>query len=131
MSFGLIFDFKIDPTRNNVSRVTTAAQVIEQPWFLDAINYKKPIDLFLVIGHNPVQGRQSTFSTYYEAIRKLKPDTPIQVFGGHRHERDFVVYDSKATGLASGIYDPFFPVTFTDTQKVGTVRLSVGYRSQG
>jgi hypothetical protein len=131
MSFGFIFDFKVSSRKNDVSRVTTAAQVIKQQWFLDAINYTEPIDLFLVIGHNPVQGPESTFSTYIEAIRKLRPNIPIQIFGGHRHIRDFAVYDSRATGLASGIMISSLSGELSLThKKVDTVRLWVGFQSQ-
>ena len=34
----------------------------------------------------------------------MRPNVPIQVFGGHTHVRDFVVYDGMATGLESGRY---------------------------
>jgi hypothetical protein len=40
--------------------------------------------------------------TVFKAIRSIKPDVPIQAFGGHTHIRDFIVYDNKATGLESG-----------------------------
>ena len=42
--------------------------------------------------------------TYYEAIRKAQPKTPIQVFGGHSHIRDFAIYDQMTTALESGRY---------------------------
>jgi hypothetical protein len=38
----------------------------------------------------------------YNTIRELRPDIPIQAFGGHTHIRDFFVYDDKTTGLESG-----------------------------
>lgn len=34
----------------------------------------------------------------------MKPDTPIQIFGGHTHIRDFAVYDDKTTAMESGRY---------------------------
>lgn len=40
----------------------------------------------------------------FNAIRAVRPDTPIQIFGGHSHIRDFAVYDDKATALESGRY---------------------------
>ncbi|KAF2493009.1 ser/Thr protein phosphatase family [Lophium mytilinum] len=103
MAFGVLFDFK---GNSNVSKVITAKNLTEEKWFLDAINYPKPIDLFLVIGHNPVRANAttSTFGTLFSTIRNLRPDIPVQGFGGHTHIRDFTVYDNKATGMESGRY---------------------------
>lgn len=101
MAFGVIFDFK---GNSNVSRITTAADLVKEQWFLDTINYDKPIDLFVLIGHNPVRTSEpsSTFGLIYQTIRKLRPEVPLQAFGGHTHIRDFVVYDDKSTGLEPG-----------------------------
>lgn len=103
MSFGVLYDFT---GNSNVSRVIKAADLVKERWFLDAIQYPEPIDLFLVIGHNPVRPTAggSTFGTLYKAIRGLRPDTPIQAFGGHTHIRDFAIFDEKSTGLESGRY---------------------------
>ena len=103
MAFGVLFDFT---GNSNVSKVIKAADMVQQPWFSQAVNFTKPIDLFMVIGHNPVRTTvsSSTFGTVVGAIRKLRPDVPIQGFGGHTHIRDFVVYDNKATGLEAGRY---------------------------
>lgn len=103
MAFGVLFDFT---GNSNVSKVIKAKDMVVEPWFLQAVNSTKPIDLFVVIGHNPVRTTvsSSTFGTVFSAIRKLRPDVPIQGFGGHTHIRDFVVYDNKATGLEAGRY---------------------------
>lgn len=103
MAFGVLFDFT---GNSNVSKVIKASSLVQESWFLNAINYTKPIDLFVVIGHNPVRTNvsSSTFGTLFSTIRKMRPDVPIQAFGGHTHIRDFVVYDNKATGLESGRY---------------------------
>ncbi|KAF6804194.1 ser thr protein phosphatase [Colletotrichum musicola] len=103
MAFGVLFDFT---GNSNASVVTKAAAMVKQPWFLDAINYSEPIDLFLVVGHNPARPTQSssTLKTVFDAIRAVKPDTPVQFFGGHTHIRDFAVFDDKSTGLESGRY---------------------------
>jgi 2',3'-cyclic-nucleotide 2'-phosphodiesterase (5'-nucleotidase family) len=103
MAFGVLFDFT---GNSNVSKVIKAAELVQQPWFQNAINYTEPIDLFMIIGHNPVRTTvsSSTFGTIFSAIRKVRPNVPIQGFGGHTHIRDFVVYDNKATGLESGTY---------------------------
>lgn len=103
MAFGFLYDFT---GNSNVSRVITARDSVNSTWFTNAVNYPQPIDLFVVLGHNPprptVSG--STFGTIYNAIRQMRPDVPIQVFGGHTHVRDFVVYDDMATGIESGRY---------------------------
>lgn len=103
MSFGFLYDFT---GNSNVSRVIAARESVNSTWFKNAVNYPEPVDLFLVLGHNPprptVSG--STFGTIYNAIRQMRPTVPIQVFGGHTHVRDFVVYDDMATGLESGRY---------------------------
>ncbi|KAF2853728.1 hypothetical protein T440DRAFT_487046 [Plenodomus tracheiphilus IPT5] len=103
MAFGVLFDFT---GNSNVSKVIKAAEMVQQPWFQAAVNYTKPIDLFVVIGHNPVRTTvsSSTIGTVFKAIRSIKPNVPIQAFGGHTHIRDFTVYDNKATGLESGRY---------------------------
>ncbi|KAL8846901.1 MAG: hypothetical protein Q9221_008042 [Calogaya cf. arnoldii] len=103
MAFGVLFDFT---GNSNVSKVIKTSDLVKESWFLDAIKYPQPIDLFVVIGHNPIRpsARTSTFGTLYNTIRGLRPNIPIQTFGGHTHIRDFVVYDTISTGLASGQY---------------------------
>ena len=80
MSYGLLFDFK---GNSNASKVTPAGDVVKQDWFTKSLA-KKPIDLFVVIGHNPTNTSvsSSTMGTIYKAIRAARPDIPIQVFGG-------------------------------------------------
>lgn len=101
MAFGVLFDFT---GNSNVSKVIKAADMVQEHWFQQAVNFTEPIDLFVVTGHNPVRANvsSSTMGTVFKAIRSMKPDAPIQVFGGHTHIRDFTVYDNKATGLESG-----------------------------
>jgi 2',3'-cyclic-nucleotide 2'-phosphodiesterase (5'-nucleotidase family) len=79
--------------------------MVKQKWFIDAVNYEKPIDVFVVLGHNPIRSNPSlgTLELVFQEIRKRKPDTPIQIFGGHTHIRDFIVYDDKSTGLEAGM----------------------------
>lgn len=103
MTFGVIFDFT---GNSNASKVITAKDMIKQQWFIDALNFDQPIDLFLLIGHNPVRrtASTSTFGLLHDTIRAARPDTPIQAFGGHSHVRDFTVYDDMSTGLESGRY---------------------------
>lgn len=86
MAFGVLYDFT---GNSNVSKVIKAADLVKEPWFLSAIDYEKPIDLFVVIGHNPIQttGGPSTLGLVYKTIRDIRPDVPIQTFGGHFHVR--------------------------------------------
>lgn len=51
MAFGVLFDFT---GNSNVSKVIKAADMVQQSWFTNAVNHAN-IDLFLVIGHNPVR----------------------------------------------------------------------------
>ncbi|PWY64522.1 hypothetical protein BO70DRAFT_366958 [Aspergillus heteromorphus CBS 117.55] len=83
----------------NNTRVQRVEDTIKQAWFQEAIRDKE-VDLFLVIGHAPV--RSIEYDAIYREIRGIRWDTPIQFFGGHYHIRDYVRYDSKAYGLASG-----------------------------
>ena len=105
MTFGVLYDFT---GNSNVSKVTKATTMVQQQWFLDAVNYTEPIDLFLLIGHNPVRTTDyaNTLGLVHNTIRSLKPNTPIQVFGGHSHIRDFQVYDESSTALESGMFSP-------------------------
>ena len=103
MAFGVLYDFT---GNTNVTKVIKAADLVKESWFASAVNYTQPIDLFLVLGHNPIRPTAggSTFGTIYNAIRKARPNVPIQSFGGHTHIRDFVVFDEMSTGLESGRY---------------------------
>jgi hypothetical protein len=102
MAMGFLYDFT---GNSNASKVIKAADAIKEPWFATAVNYTEPIDLFILMGHNPLRkGSGSTLTTIQQAIRASRPDVPIQIFGGHTHIRDFAVYDSGSTGIESGRY---------------------------
>lgn len=81
MAFGVLYNFT---GNSNVSRITPASQMVKQPWFLEAVNFTEPIDLFLLVGHNPARRNvsSSTWGVVYDTIRSIKPTTPIQIFGG-------------------------------------------------
>jgi 2',3'-cyclic-nucleotide 2'-phosphodiesterase (5'-nucleotidase family) len=102
MAFGVLFDFT---GNSNASVITKAADMVKESWFTNAVNHKN-VDAFVVIGHNPIKLNNSgnTLQTVYKAIRAMKPDTPIEMFGGHTHIRDFAVYDDKSVALESGRY---------------------------
>lgn len=85
MAFGVIFDFN----RTAPIRITTAANLTKQKWFQEAVQ-KKPIDLFVLIGHNPLKNSidgTSTIDTLLKYIQGARPNIPVQVFGGHSHVR--------------------------------------------
>ncbi|KAJ5764865.1 hypothetical protein N7520_004424 [Penicillium odoratum] len=105
MAFGVI----LDVTNNNKSmtRIQPAADMIKEDWFNEAIN-RTDIDLFVLIGHNPVKpgiaGGESTYPLLMQTLRSKRPDIPVQGFGGHTHRRDFYIYDPKSSAIESGKY---------------------------
>ncbi|KIH92990.1 Ser/Thr protein phosphatase family protein [Sporothrix brasiliensis 5110] len=103
MAFGVLFDFT---GNTNFSKVIPASEMVKQSWFTDAINTNEPVDLFLLIGHNIARPSTSgsTFQVVHNAIRAIHTTTPIQIFGGHSHVRDFAVVDEASTALESGRY---------------------------
>lgn len=127
MAFGILFDFTL---HSNVSRVTTAAELVKQQWFLDAVDFDQPIDLFLLLGHNPARttAPTNTFALVHQTIRSRRPDTPVQIFGGHSHVRDFQVYDDRTTAMESGEQPPLAVVAPLTRPQVATVRRWDGSR---
>ncbi|KAI1761394.1 Metallo-dependent phosphatase-like protein [Hypoxylon sp. FL1150] len=103
MAFGVLFDFT---GNTNVTKVIPAKTMVTQQWFQDALNHPEPVDIFIVLGHNPARGGNtgSTFPIVFDAIRAVHSYTPIQFLGGHSHIRDFAVFDSSSTSLESGRY---------------------------
>ena len=98
VAFGFLFDF----TGNaNNTVVQPVGETIKQNWFQDAIQDRE-VDLFLVAGHVGI--RSDEYLKIYRAIRKEQWDTPIMLFGGHTHLRDYKKYDEKAYALESGRY---------------------------
>ena len=81
--------------------------MVKESWFTEALaDKKKPVDLFVLFGHNPTRASDysSTFQIVWDEIRAQHPKTPIQIFGGHSHIRDFAVYDESSVGIESGRY---------------------------
>jgi hypothetical protein len=105
MAFGVI----LDATNNNkdMTRIQPAAEMIQEDWFKDAVN-RQDIDLFVLIGHNPVKPgipkSESSFPLLMETLRKMRPEIPVQGFGGHTHRRDFHIYDPMSSAIESGKY---------------------------
>jgi hypothetical protein len=114
MAFGVLFDMT---DNNKIIRITKASDLVQQQWFVDAVNYSEPVDIYLIIGHNPARPERSpsTLLTVQRAIRRLKPNIPIQIHGGHSHLRDFVVYDDSSTALEPG---KLIEVTFSTVETI-------------
>jgi 2',3'-cyclic-nucleotide 2'-phosphodiesterase (5'-nucleotidase family) len=99
MAFAFIFNFT---GNSNATVVTPVGDAVKQSWFQQQVK-RTDIDMFLVAGH--ITLRNSTeWSLIYGAIRQHHPTTPINIFGGHRHVRDAVIFDHSAVGIASGRY---------------------------
>ncbi|POR39355.1 Uncharacterized protein TPAR_00423 [Tolypocladium paradoxum] len=103
MAFGVLYDFTGMSTPADVLK---AKDMVKESWFTEALASSKPVDLFILFGHNPARptDSSSTFKTVWDAIRAARPKTPIQIFGGHSHVRDFAVYDDASVGITSGRY---------------------------
>ena len=69
--------------------------------FVEAIRDAE-IDLIVVLGH--VDIRAPEYDVVFSTIRTVRPDVPIQFFGGHTHVRDFKIFDERSTALESGRY---------------------------
>lgn len=96
VAFGFLFDFTGNYNNTVVQRVE---DTILEEWFQKAIR-EQEVDLFLVAGHVPAHSPE--YKAIFKAIRSIRPDIPIQFFGGHEHIRDYAIYDEKAVSLASG-----------------------------
>lgn len=104
LAFGILFDFT---GNTNVTKVIPASTMVNETWFTDLVATPPgPVDLFLLIGHNTAAKLTSvgTFGYVHDALREAYPSTPVQIFGGHSHIRDFQVYDESTTALESGRY---------------------------
>lgn len=96
VAFGFIFDFTMN---YNNTVVQAVEDTVKEDWFWEAVQ-DTDVDLILVTGHVPVRSKES--DAIFRAIRSARWDVPIQFLGGHYHIRDYVQYDSRAYGLASG-----------------------------
>ncbi|KAF2281507.1 ser/Thr protein phosphatase-like protein family [Westerdykella ornata] len=98
LAFGFIFDFTRNAKNTVIHRVR---DTVEEPWFKEAIR-DRDVDLIIVFGH--VDIRSDEYATLYATLRKAYWDTPIQLFGGHSHIRDYKIFDDKSVALESGRY---------------------------
>ncbi|MCJ1281384.1 hypothetical protein MMC26_000703 [Xylographa opegraphella] len=98
VAFGFLFDFKGNANNTIVQKVQ---DTIHEEWFKDAI-HDREVDLFVVAGH--VHIRSEEYRIIFRAIREVQWDTPIQLFGGHYHIRDYKKFDSKSYAIESGRY---------------------------
>ncbi len=83
----------------NVTKVIPTKTMVTQQWFLDVLHSTEPVDIFIVIGHNPARpsDTQSTFSLVFDAIRAVHPDSPIQFLGSYPscQPRNHQIYTDK------------------------------------
>ncbi|KAI9495704.1 Metallo-dependent phosphatase-like protein [Zychaea mexicana] len=96
LAFGFLFDFQ---NNDNTSVIQTAEDEIEKPWFTEALTSHTP-DMIVLIGHTGIRSKE--FTVVQKAIREHFPVIPIAVLGGHKHVRDFAIYDGRSAGIASG-----------------------------
>nr|GAT50896.1 predicted protein [Mycena chlorophos] len=122
-AFDIMFDFTTNTVNTTVQPVE---DLVRESWFLDTI-VDEP-DLFLLVGHNPVEGRSSNWQVIFDTIRKLHPTTPITIFGGHLHIRDCVQLDDRSMSLASGRYMETVGWMSVDLDKDGTGALNLSRR---
>lgn len=98
IAFGFLFDFT---GNDDNSFVQPVEDTIKEQWFQDAIR-DQDVDIFVLTGH--IGLKQSESTNLFQAIRDVRGDIPIVIFGGHTHIRDYKKYDDKAYGLESGRY---------------------------
>ncbi|KAF9949369.1 hypothetical protein BGZ70_001803 [Mortierella alpina] len=95
MSYGFMFNFNKTASRAFVEPSTVTVTL---PWFQKTL--KEDVDMYLIVGHVPIRWPEAT--AVVQAIRAKHPSKPIVFMGGHAHVRDFVQYDARAVGMASG-----------------------------
>jgi 2',3'-cyclic-nucleotide 2'-phosphodiesterase (5'-nucleotidase family) len=119
ITFGFLFNFHGNANNTVVQPVQ---KTVKEKWFQDAIR-TNDIDLFLVAGHVPVRNSVE-YDLIYDAIRKVRWDTPIVFFGGHTHIRDYRKWEGNAQGIESGRYMEtlgFMSMSGLSTGKKGSV----------
>ncbi|KAJ3213136.1 hypothetical protein HDU67_003353 [Dinochytrium kinnereticum] len=125
LSFGWMFNFTNGITK--FARVKPIVQEVREPWFAETLNKYKDADFILMAGHATIRDATGLFPSppnsewmaAVTAIRAILPDTPIVIFGGHRHSRDYITFGPNTYAIASGRY--METVGFLSLSKTGTV----------
>ncbi|KAJ3356968.1 hypothetical protein HDU83_009138 [Entophlyctis luteolus] len=90
-------------THGFVNKVTSE---VTQKWFTDAI--ADAPDFFLLVGHITLRysggSLQPEWTAMINAIRAVHVSTPIIIFGGHYHIRDYMTIGPNVYALAAGRY---------------------------
>ncbi|KAJ3096416.1 hypothetical protein HDU97_005913 [Phlyctochytrium planicorne] len=109
LSFGWIFNFTGGIAKT--ARVNPIVEEVKKDWFKEALT-NKPIDLVIMAGHVTLReksgiapdGPNPEWLAAIRAVRAFLPDTPIVIFGGHRHVRDYYSFGPNIYALSSGRY---------------------------
>ncbi|KAL2826136.1 Metallo-dependent phosphatase-like protein [Aspergillus cavernicola] len=105
VAFGVTINDTLRDLKN--TEVYSADYMFTQTWFAKAMN--ETADLYVIVGHAPVYSpchnpkTDSPLVCLRDKIRN-STKTPIQIFGGHAHHRNFTCYDEKSSGIESGKY---------------------------
>ncbi|KAF9956184.1 hypothetical protein BGZ72_002966 [Mortierella alpina] len=95
MSYGFMFNFNKTASK---ATIEPASVTVTLPWFQKTL--KEDVDMYLIVGHVPIRWPEAM--AVVQAIRAKHPSKPIIFMGGHAHVRDFIQYDARAVGMASG-----------------------------
>ncbi|KAJ3188510.1 hypothetical protein HK101_009121 [Irineochytrium annulatum] len=107
LSMGFLYNFTGTSPNSHVVPVEIE---IKNKWFSDALALETP-DLIVLIGRmvlkNYVAGvgsKNYDWQVVVDAIRAVLPDTPIMIFSGHSHIRDYTTYGPNTYAIESGRY---------------------------
>ncbi|CAO3575183.1 unnamed protein product [Mortierella alpina] len=95
MSYGFMYNFNKTASK---AFVEPSSVTVTLPWFQKSL--KVDVDMYLIVGHVPIRWPEAM--AVVQAIRAKHPSKPIVFMGGHAHVRDFIQYDARAVGMASG-----------------------------
>ncbi|KAJ3105908.1 hypothetical protein HDU96_008395 [Phlyctochytrium bullatum] len=110
LAFGWMFNFTAGITK--FARINPVQEEVKAAWFLDALNQYKDADFVLMAGHMTLRtgtgiwpaSSNAEWQAAVDAIRKVLPTTPIVIFGGHRHVRDYHTFGPNTYALSAGRY---------------------------
>ncbi|KAK8858734.1 hypothetical protein IAR55_002963 [Kwoniella newhampshirensis] len=98
-AFGIIFNFGAHDKGITIQK---SSKLAKEGWFQDAI--RDAPDYFVLAGHMPARGETAEWAPIFDAIRKVHPNIPIYVFGGHTHVRDCTQFDTRSIAVVPGRY---------------------------